>query len=74
MSDGSTANKILVLHGNRQTGELLKGRLAKLQKAVTKEFRWEFVAPDAPFLFADGKDISWENFSTDPDSGGEFSA
>eukprot|EP00986_Skeletonema_menzelii_P013197 scaffold7554_cov143-Skeletonema_menzelii.AAC.5 len=47
-------NKILVLHGNRQTGELLLGRLVKLQNAVAKEF--QFVAPDAPFLFADGDD------------------
>jgi len=47
-----------VLHGNRQTGELFLGRLAKLQKSVVKELQLEFVAPDAPFLFADGDEES----------------
>ena len=42
-----------MLHGNRQTGELLLGRLAKLQQKV-KDLNLEFVAPDAPFLFVDG--------------------
>jgi hypothetical protein len=46
--------KILIIHGNRQTGELLQGRISKLQKAVNKEYNLKFVAPDAPFFFADG--------------------
>lgn len=42
--------KILLLHGNRQTGQLLLGRLAKLQKRLHKELQLQLVAPDAPFL------------------------
>ena len=61
-------NKILVLHGNRQTGELLLGRLAKLQKAVSKELQLEFVAPDAPFLFADGDEDLEESCHDNNDS------
>lgn len=61
-------NKILVLHGNRQTGELLLGRLAKLQKAVSKELQLEFVAPDAPFLFADGDEDLEESCHDNDDS------
>ncbi len=62
-------NKILVLHGNRQTGELLLGRLAKLQKSVAKELQLEFVAPDAPFLFADGDEDLEESQHGNDDSG-----
>lgn len=42
--------KILILHGNRQTGELLLGRIEKLKKATSREFGWEMVAPDASHL------------------------
>ena len=62
-------NKVLVLHGNRQTGELLLGRLAKLQKAVAHlQFQLEFVAPDAPFLYADGDEDLEESHHDNDDS------
>jgi len=61
-------NKILILHGNRQTGELLLGRLTKLQKAVNKELQLEFVAPDAPFLYADGDEDLEESRHDNNDS------
>jgi len=47
---------ILLLHGNRQTGQLLLGRIEKLKKAMLREegLGWEILAPDAPHLFRDG--------------------
>jgi len=45
--------KVLLLHGNRQTGEVLLGRIDKLKKALSK-VGLEIIAPDAPHLFADG--------------------
>ena len=64
--------KILVLHGNRQTGELLQGRIAKLQKAVNKD-NLKFVAPDAPFLFADGdEDMEESCHNNDSTSSSEW--
>jgi Serine hydrolase (FSH1)/RWD domain/50S ribosome-binding GTPase len=52
--------RILVLHGNRQTGDLLLGRMAKLQSTLKKHGRrcgssgyLELVALDAPFLYQD---------------------
>jgi hypothetical protein len=54
--------RILVLHGNRQSGPLLLGRLGKLQKKVQKEFKFEFVAPDAPFPHPEDKNLrTWWN-------------
>lgn len=44
-----TKKKILLLHGNRQTGELLLGRLERFRKRLAADFDLEFVAPDAPF-------------------------
>lgn len=41
---------MLVLHGNRQTGQLLLGRMDKLRKRFQKKpFEMELVAIDAPF-------------------------
>jgi len=40
--------KILVLHGNRQTGQLLLGRMDKLRKRLRQQ-SVELVAPDAPW-------------------------
>jgi len=48
--------RILVLHGNRQTGQLLLGRLAKLRKQLLQVLGVELVALDAPF--AAGNDNS----------------
>lgn len=47
---------VLLLHGNRQTGQLLLGRIEKLKKAMLREegLGWEIIAPDAPHLFRDG--------------------
>lgn len=45
----TASKKILLLHGNHQTGQLLLGRLDKLRKRLAKEFQLEFIAPDAPF-------------------------
>ena len=51
--------KILLLHGNRQTGQLLLGRLEKLQKRLIQELQIEFIAPEAPFVcHADSDDNS----------------
>lgn len=41
--------KLLLLHGNRQTGQLLLGRIDKLRKKLAKELELEIVAIDAPF-------------------------
>ena len=64
MEDGPP-KKILLLHGNHQTGELLLGRIAKLHKKLKKKngsnqnskhttpsypsLNLEIIAPDAPF-------------------------
>ena len=45
-----TQGRLLVLHGNQQTGELLLGRIDRLTKRLKKEFGLEAIAPDAPFL------------------------
>ena len=44
--------KVLLLHGSRQTGQLLLGRMNKLRKQLEKE-GLELVAPDAPFVHPD---------------------
>jgi hypothetical protein len=44
--------KILLLHGNRQTGQLLLGRLDPFRKRLGKELEVELIAPDAPFELA----------------------
>ena len=65
--------KILIIHGNRQTGELLQGRISKLQKAVNKEYNLKFVAPDAPFLFADdNEDVEESCHNNDSTSSSEW--
>jgi predicted esterase len=53
---------LLVLHGNRQTGQLLLGRLDKLQRRVLKEFQLDCVAPDAPLLHPEDANLrTWWN-------------
>lgn len=44
--------QVLVLHGSRQTGQLLLGRMHKLRKRLQKE-GFHMVAPDAPFPHPD---------------------
>ena len=48
-------NKILLLHGNRQTGDVLSGRVDKLKKALLQrpDLELEILAPDAPHLYSD---------------------
>ena len=41
--------KLLLLHGNRQTGGLLLGRIERFSKKLYKAFQIEIVAIDAPF-------------------------
>lgn len=54
--------RILVLHGNRQTGQLLLGRLDRVRKRASKEFALDFVAPDAPCPHPDDDNLrSWWN-------------
>ena len=54
LSSTSSKKKVLLLHGNRQTGEILLGRMDKFKKALLRELNLEIVAPDSPHLFADG--------------------
>jgi predicted esterase len=52
----------LVLHGNRQTGQLLLGRLDKLRRRLLKEFQLDCVAPDAPLLHPEDANLrTWWN-------------
>ena len=53
-TSSSSRKKILLLHGNRQTGEVLLGRMDKLKKTLLRELDLEIVAPDSPHLFVDG--------------------
>lgn len=58
-SDANTnRKKLLVLHGNRQTGELLLGRMEKLQKTLLREdgLGWQMDAPEAPHLYSEEDD------------------
>ena len=62
------AKKILVLHGNRQTGALLLGRIEKLKKATARELGWEMIAPDAPHLYSTDDDDLRDNDINDEDA------
>ena len=57
----------MVLHGNRQTGQLLLGRMEKLRKRVLKEFQMECVAPDAPFPHPEDNNLAtwWHRMGND---------
>ena len=50
------SRKILLLHGNRQTGQLLLGRMDKLRKKLQR-INIQLVAPDAPFLHANDDNL-----------------
>jgi len=56
--------KILLLHGNRQTGQVLLGRLDRFRRKLLEELEIEFKAPDAPFeVPGDGEAVQftwWE--------------
>lgn len=60
---------VLVLHGSRQTGQLLLGRMDKLRKKLKKQLHLELVAPDAPWVCKDDEKMRtwWQrNDNTDP--------
>jgi predicted esterase len=58
--------KVLLLHGNRQTGQLLLGRMDKLRKLLQKN-GVQLVAPDAPFPHPEDEQLrQW--WSRDGDS------
>ena len=48
--------KILVLHGNRQTGTLFLGRIERLRKKLLNQCHIDLVAIDAPFRYSDDGD------------------
>lgn len=50
-------SKLLLLHGSRQTGQLLLGRMNKLRKRLSKNFDLEVVAPDAKFPHPDDPNL-----------------
>ncbi|KAL7426239.1 hypothetical protein ACHAXH_000485 [Discostella pseudostelligera] len=49
--------KILLLHGNQQTGDILLGRIEKLKKTLWQKLGLDIVAPDAPHLFSEQDDM-----------------
>eukprot|EP00934_Nitzschia_sp_Nitz4_P009047 Nitzschia sp. Nitz4//scaffold158_size52425//28445//31267//NITZ4_006859-RA/size52425-processed-gene-0.8-mRNA-1//1//CDS//3329537513//9037//frame0 len=49
----TTNRLVLLLHGNRQTGQILLGRLDRLERRLSKECHVEILAPDAPFVVQD---------------------
>jgi hypothetical protein len=54
--------KILLLHGSRQTGQLLLGRMDKLRKKLLQTLNLELVATDALFPHPDDGDMrQWWN-------------
>ena len=57
-AEGNTTDtrKILLLHGSRQTGQLLLGRMDKLRKKL-ETLGIKLVAPDAPFLHPEDKEL-----------------
>lgn len=63
--------KILLLHGNRQTGDVLLGRLEKLKKLLLRDFDLDIVAPDAPFLFEDD-DLDCDDVGGKPDGSAQW--
>lgn len=65
-------HKILVLHGNRQTGDLLRSRMDKLRKALRRDLQWEMVAPDAPHLYS-AEDVIVDEDLADDAAGDEDS-
>lgn len=60
--------KILILHGNRQTGQLLLDRLDKLKKVASRELNWAMIAPDAPHLYSTEDDDQKDDAENDNDS------
>ena len=53
---------LMVLHGNRQTGQLLLGRMEKLRKRILKEFQMDCVAPEAPYPHPEDSNLrTWWN-------------
>eukprot|EP00571_Detonula_confervacea_P012805 CAMPEP_0172301554 /NCGR_PEP_ID=MMETSP1058-20130122/3409_1 /TAXON_ID=83371 /ORGANISM="Detonula confervacea, Strain CCMP 353" /LENGTH=1058 /DNA_ID=CAMNT_0013011699 /DNA_START=100 /DNA_END=3275 /DNA_ORIENTATION=+ len=66
-SDSSKRRKaVLLLHGNRQTGEVLLGRMDKLKRALLRDLELDVIAPDAPHLFSEEDALDYD----DVDGGG----
>eukprot|EP00522_Entomoneis_paludosa_P012120 CAMPEP_0172446808 /NCGR_PEP_ID=MMETSP1065-20121228/6307_1 /TAXON_ID=265537 /ORGANISM="Amphiprora paludosa, Strain CCMP125" /LENGTH=956 /DNA_ID=CAMNT_0013197997 /DNA_START=84 /DNA_END=2954 /DNA_ORIENTATION=- len=54
--------KVLLLHGSRQTGELLLGRMDKIRKRLSKQQNLELVPCTAPFSHPDDAEMrQWWN-------------
>ena len=68
--NNNSPSKILLLHGNRQTGELLLGRVERFRKKLYKALNIEIVAIDAPFEHPldNGTTRTWWHRSTSDDS------
>ena len=49
MNKEKSQKAILLLHGSRQTGELLLGRMTKLRSKLLKQHNIKLVSMDAPF-------------------------
>jgi predicted esterase len=56
-SNAEKPSKLLILHGSRQVGTLLVGRMDKLRKKLQKSFQMELIAPDAPFVHPDDPEM-----------------
>ena len=53
---------LMVLHGSRQTGQLLVGRIDKLRKKLQRRFNMSIVAPDGMYPHPDDGDMrQWWN-------------
>lgn len=56
-TNDNNKKKILLLHGSRQTGQLLLGRMQKLRKKLEKQLNVEIVPIDAPFAHPDSPEL-----------------
>jgi predicted esterase len=55
-------HRLLVLHGNRQNGQLLLGRMEKLRKRLWADFSMDCIAPDGPLPHPDDPNVqTWWN-------------
>jgi pimeloyl-ACP methyl ester carboxylesterase len=61
------SSSVLVLHGNRQSGQLFLGRIERLEKRFRKDFQLDLVAPDAPFPNPDDRTLQtwWDRAGDD---------
>ncbi|KAL7551877.1 hypothetical protein ACHAWF_015112, partial [Thalassiosira exigua] len=59
--------KILLLHGNRQSGDILLGRMDRLKKSLSRDLELDVIAPGAPHPFSDDDDVDDEDNSSATD-------